>query len=299
MQRKLGIVGATGFIGGKLAEGAAREGWKVCGFSRSGPSKASVIGEWRQWDKLPDLGGLDALVNLSGHPIDQPWTERNRRLFHESRIGTTETLVRALRALPAEKRPGVLINGSAVGFYGDRRDEILAEDSNPGDGYLAELCREWEAAADPAEELGVRLLKWRTGVVLGRGGQAFEKMWKVFRLGLGGKLGDGRQWMPWIHIDDLTGGILYALGHARMRGPVNGSAPEVARNADFTRALGKAAHRPAIFRVPGFALRLVLDGFGGALLASQRAVPQALVQDGYKFRFPELSAALEDLARNA
>jgi uncharacterized protein (TIGR01777 family) len=294
-ERKMGIVGATGFIGGKLAERAVRDGWTVCGFSRSGSGKSPVIREWRPWTSTPDLSGFEAIVNLSGHPIDSRWNEKNRRLFRESRVGTTQILGEAFRALPAEKRPAVLVNGSAVGIYGDRGDEILDDSSSPGKGYLAGLCQEWEAAAHPAEDLGIRVAQIRTGVVLGRGGAAFEKMSQLFKLGLGGRLGSGGQWMPWIHVQDLADGILHIVGHPRLFGPVNGSAPEPVRNEEFTRQLARALRRPAFLHVPPFALKVILGGFASAVLEGQRAIPRALLESGYQFSFPELPAALHDL----
>jgi uncharacterized protein (TIGR01777 family) len=212
-------------------------------------------------------------------------------------VGVTRHVLNAIQRLPAEARPKVLINGSAVGIYGDRGDEELTESSTPGSGYLAELCREWEKTASEVEALGVRVIRIRTGVVLGHGGEAFEKLARIFRWGIGGRLGNGRQWMPWIHLDDLRAAIIHALVSENLSGPVNGSAPAAERNRDFTRKFATAFHRPAILPVPGFALKLALGGFGGALLASQHTRPAALEADGFEFRFPTLESALRDLIR--
>lgn len=292
--RTLGIVGASGFIGRELAGQAAREGWRVVGYSRSPRAGDDTISGWREWSGGPevDLRGLEALVNLAGHPIDRRWTAENRRLFRESRVGVTAALSAALRGLPAGARPRVWINGTAVGIYGDRGDEILEETAAPGAGYLAGLCCDWEAAAADSP---VRTIQLRTGMVLGREGAAFGKMRRIFKLGLGGRLGSGRQWQPWIHVQDLAGAILHGIGHPTLAGPVNGSAPEPERNAELTRKLARALRRPAWFPAPPFALRLLLGDFAGAVLASERAVPRALLESGFRFRFPELGRALEEL----
>jgi len=291
---RVAILGVTGFIGHGLPALLTRNGMECSGVSRSGGGTLAGIDRWQQPSSL-DFAGHQAVVNLAGESIDRRWTEGNMRLFHESRVGVTRRVVEALRVLPAYARPKVLINASAVGIYGDRGDEILTEGSALGDGYLAELCRAWEDAALEAEELGVRVVRLRTGVVLGRHGAAFPKLVRVFKSGLGGRLGSGRQWMPWIHLDDLRAAIVHAVFSETLTGAVNGSAPAAERNRDFTRKLAAALHRPAVLAVPGFALRVALGGFGGALLASQRARPAALEADGFKFRFPVLESALADL----
>lgn len=295
MSGSLGIVGASGFIGRELARQATAAGWRVCGFSRSARAPEPGIPSWRPWGPQPDFRGLDALVNLAGEPVNRRWTTERRRLFHESRIGVTERIVTGLEILHAAERPRVLVNASAVGIYGNRQDEILEEGAAPGTGYLADLCRDWELAADAVERLGLRVMKWRIGIVLGREGEAFKQMLVPFRLGLGGRLGSGTQWMPWIHVADLGASMLHGIGHATLSGPVNGTAPEPERNADFTRKLAKAVHRPAIFPAPPFALKLLLGEFAGVVLASQRAVPRALLESGFKFRYPTLDAALGEL----
>jgi len=207
----------------------------------------------------------------------------------------TTRLVEALAKLPDGERPKVLVNASAVGIYGDRGDDILSETARPGTGYLADLCNDWEDAARDAESLGIRVVRLRTGIVLGKNGSAFEKLRRVFKLGIGGPLGSGKQWMPWIHLADLRAAIVHAVASETLAGPINGCAPNPERNADLTRKLAAALHRPAFIAVPGFALKLVLGGFGGALLASQRALPAALEADGFRFQFPTLEAALAEL----
>jgi uncharacterized protein (TIGR01777 family) len=291
-KRKMGIVGASGFIGGELARQASEAGWEVVGYSRSKRDPDAVVAEWREWSGEPCVSGLDVIVNLAGEGIDKRWTESNKRSFRESRVGVVETIVGAVQR--AEQRPKVFLNGTAVGFYGDRGDELLDEGSSPGDGYLAELCKDWEKAADSVGLLGVRVLTWRTGVVLGQGGAAWRKMRLAFSCGLGGRLGGGSQWMPWIHVEDLVAGMLHMLD-TDYAGPVNATAPEPERNADFTRQLAKALHRPAFMHAPAWALKLGLGGFAGALLASQRAVPKVLLQEGYRFRYPTLELALDEL----
>lgn len=289
---RMGIVGASGFIGGELVRQASEAGWEVVGFSRSKRDPGGGVAEWREWSEEPCVSGLDAIVNLAGEGIDKRWTEANKRKFRESRVGVVETIVDALKR--ADERPKVFLNGTAVGIYGDRGDEVLEEDAGAGEGFLAGLCEDWERAADPAAGMGVRVVSWRTGVVLGRGGAAWDKMSKAFSLGVGGRLGKGDQWMPWIHVEDLVGGMLHVLG-TNYGGPVNAVAPEPERNTDFTRKLGRALHRPAFMHAPAWALKLALGGFADALLASQRVEPKVMLQENYRFRYPSLESALDEL----
>ncbi|WP_367873070.1 TIGR01777 family oxidoreductase [Luteolibacter sp. Populi] len=291
----LGIVGASGFIGRELARQASAAGWQVCGYTRKAKPPDAGVAEWREWNEVPDFNGISAVVNLAGEPINQRWTADAKRRFYDSRIGATGRIVRGLSMLGRSERPHVLVNASAVGIYGERGDEILEEGSPTGTGYLAELCQAWEDSADGVARLGPRVLKWRTGLVLGREGEAFKKMLLPFRLGLGGRLGSGKQWVPWIHVADLVGGILHGIGYGGVTGPVNGSAPEPERNEDFTRKLAAALQRPAALAVPEFALRWMMGDFASAMVASHRAVPRVLLESGYKFRFPTLEMALGDL----
>lgn len=279
------IVGVTGFLGRGLPALLAEKGMTCVGVSRSGKGQVPDVERWTTLENF-DFSGQHAIINLAGEPIDQRWNDRTRRLFRESRVGVTHQIVEAIARLPAHQRPKVLINASAVGIYGDRGDEILSDTACRGQGYLADLCSDWEDAAIDAESLGVRVVRLRTGVVLGKGGPAFEKLHTLFKFGIGGRLGSGQQWMPWIHVDDLRAAIVHAVFSPNLAGPVNGTAPHPERNIDFTRKFASALHRPAILPAPAFALKLVLGDFSSALLGSQRAVPNALEADGFKFKFP-------------
>lgn len=294
MNQLVAIVGVSGFIGRGLPPLFLEKGMEVTGISRSGKGQVAGIDHWQSADSM-DFSGHHAVINLAGEPIDQRWNEKSRRLFRESRVGVTHRIVETLAKLPPEARPSVLINGSAVGIYGDRGDEILSDTARRGDGYLADLCYDWEDAAKDAESLGVRVVLLRTGVVLGKDGRAFEKLLTIFKLGIGGRLGSGLQWMPWIHLADLRAAIVHAVFSESLVGPINGSAPHPERNSDFTGKFAAAVHRPAILPSPAFALKWVLGDFSSALLASQRAVPTALEEDGFHFQFPTLEDALKDL----
>lgn len=293
-QTRVAITGVTGFIGRALPGLLAGHGMAVTGVSRSGKGEVAGVDRWQTPERL-DFSGHHAVINLAGEPINQRWTKENRKRFRESRVDFTNKVVAAIERLPESERPRVLMSGSAVGFYGDRKEDFLTEASPAGRGFLADLCRDWELAAEQARALGVRVVTLRTGVVLGRGGDAFEQLRRVFRLGIGGKLGHGDQWMPWIHVDDLRAAIIHATLSETLAGPINGSAPAPERNRDFTRKLASAMHRPALFTVPAFGLKMVLGDFAEALLSSQRAVPSALVEDGFGFRYGTLEDALADL----
>lgn len=292
--RRAAIVGVTGFVGRGLPGLLAEKGISSTGISRAGSGNVPGVDAWQRADQL-DFSNHAIVINLAGEPIDRRWTSASKRLFHESRVGLTSRVVAAIAKLPPAERPQVLINASAVGFYGDRGDEVLSESAGRGEGYLADLCSEWEDAALVAESLGVRVVRMRIGVVLGKDGPAFRKLMFVFKLGVGGKLGSGNQWMPWIHLADLRAAMVHAACSATLVGPVNGTAPQPLKNSDFTRKLAAAVHRPAFFHAPGFALKIALGGFGGALLAGQRAMPHALDQDGFQFQFPTLEGALANL----
>lgn len=292
--RRVAIVGVTGFVGHGLPALLAEHGIATTGVSRAGRGDIPHVDRWQTPDTL-DFSGHDAVINLAGEPIDRRWTEANRRIFHESRVGVTTRVVEALAKLPDEDRPKVLVNGSAVGIYGDRGDEILTESARPGTGYLANLCIDWEDAARDAETLEVRVIRLRIGVVLGKDGGAFQKLRRVVKSGFAGPLGSGRQWMPWIHVADLRSLIVHSLLSEQIRGPLNGAAPSPERNRDLIRKLAAALHRPAILPAPAFALRLVLGEFSTALLASQKAVPATLIADGFRFRYPTLEDALREL----
>ena len=237
------------------------------------------------------LEGLGAAVHLSGASvISRRWTARFKREMTESRVETTRFLSETLAKL--EQPPPVLVTASAIGFYGDRGDEILDEDSAPGGGFFPELCAAWEAAARPAEDAGIRVVHLRFGMVLGRNSGAMARLAPLFRLGLGGRLGSGRQWMSWVSETDAVSAGLLALRNVDISGPVNVVAPEPVTNAAFTRELGRAVHRPTLLPAPAFALRLAFGGMADeALLASTRAVPKRLTQAGFAFAHPTLPEA--------
>ena len=239
------------------------------------------------------LTGADAVVHLAGSPVAQRWTPWAKREIRASRVKGTHHLVTALSTL--KQRPMALVCASAIGIYGDRGDEVLTEVSPVAGGFLADVCREWESEADLAESLGVRVVKLRFGIALGRKGGALERMLPPFRAFMGGRLGSGSQWMSWIHIDDIVGMIRHALA-SPLSGVVNATAPNPVRNREFARELGAALHRPAIFPVPAAALRIMLGEMSGVLLASQRVLPKAAETAGYRFAFSELGAALRNLS---
>lgn len=290
---KVFVTGATGLIGRAVCEALVARGDEVVGLSRSGSRSLdlvtgdpSVPGPW-----LEALAGCDACVHLAGEPVAEGrWTAEKKRRIRESRVRSTELVSGAI----AGGRPGVLVSGSAVGFYGSRGDEVLDESAAPGDDFLAEVSAAWEQAARPAERRA-RVVLLRTGIVLARDGGALPKLVQPFRLFAGGPLGDGAFWQPWIHLADEVGLVLLALDDARARGPMNATAPEPARNRDLAKAVGRVLRRPSALRTPALAVRLAIGEAAGVVLASQRAVPAKALSLGYRFRFPELEGALRDL----
>lgn len=292
-RKTVAVFGASGFVGRGLLAVLAQRGCSTVAYSRS-EEPVSGADETRTLNRI-DLSGCHAVVNLAGEPVSQRWTADVRRRIRESRVGLTEHIVSAIAQLPVGQRPGCLVNASAVGIYGHRGEEVLSEESPPGTGVLSDLVRDWEAAARQAEGHGVRVVCLRIGIVLGRDGGALAAMLPAFRLGLGGKLGNGEQWMPWIHVEDLRRVICHALENESLSGPVNAASPHPVRNSNFTAQLAAALGRPAFFRVPGFALKLVLGGFGRALLESQRVLPGKLGAGGFGFRHAELGDALGGL----
>lgn len=294
MQKSIGIVGVTGFVGRYLARALAARGYRVVGFSRASGGDCDVVQEWRKSGEW-DFSGLYGVVNLAGERIDQRWTEANRKKFADSRIGLTGEIGAAIRAMPELQRLKVWVNASAVGFYGDSGDVELDENSARGEGYLADLCVGWEQALKDADVEGVRTVIVRVGVVLGSGGMAWDRLRRIFSLGLGGRLASGRQWMPWIHIVDLAEAMIFCLEHEQLSGIVNGVSPEPLSNKQLTQQLAAALNRPAIFAVPGWALRLLLGEFGTFLTGGQRVYPRALQSGGYEFRHATLKSALKEL----
>ncbi|MDO9042434.1 MAG: TIGR01777 family oxidoreductase [Desulfocapsaceae bacterium] len=291
------ITGGTGFVGQHLAKRLPEP--IIAGRSVEKIRHLFADIEVRKWDGSSDAGpsfldGVDTIFHLAGESIFHGrWDDAKKERIRASRIEGTRHLVDIIAK--TEKRPATLICSSAVGYYGSRQDEKLTEKSAPGDDFLAKVCRDWEKEALRAEEYGVRVVLIRTGVVLGDDGGALAQMLLPFRLGLGGRLGNGSQYMSWIHIDDLTAIMLYAMENHNLRGPINAVTPNPVTNSEFTHALAKALQRPAFLPVPGFALKIVLGEFANVLLGSQRVVPEVLQQAGYTYIFPEIQAALKKL----
>jgi uncharacterized protein (TIGR01777 family) len=290
------VTGATGLIGQALVARLAR----AVVLSRD-PEQArrkfpdALAHAWSPEAGPPPVGawdGVDVVFHLAGEPVAEGrWTADKKRRIRDSRVLGTRHLVSGLAAL--ENRPRVLVSVSAVGYYGDRGDEELVEASPAGRGFLAEVCVDWEREALAAEALGVRVVCARIGIVLAQGGGALARMLPAFRLGAGGKLGHGRQWMPWIHLDDVIGILLHASQNARIQGAINAVGPRPVTNADFTRALGRAVHRPAFLAVPKVALRLAFGEMGEILTDSQRVLPRLAEQTGYTFKHTDLDGALK------
>lgn len=291
---RVGLLGATGSIGEPLGKALEAAGAELVRYSRGGQGRE---GNWRSSEGELDLSGLDVLINLAGEPVGQRWTRSVRERIEASRIGLSRRIVEGLAALAEEERPGCFLSGSAVGYYGFRGEDELLEGEGVGTDYLAEVCRNWEEEAGKATALGLRVIFLRTGIVLGRGGEAWTRLSRVFRWGLGGVLGSGRQWMPWIHLHDEVAAILFLMGEESISGPVNLVAPQPLRNRDFTRCLARAFHRPAFFWVPGWVLKLAFGGFAASLLGSQRARPGVLEQAGFQFEHETLESAVRELRR--
>ncbi len=287
------VTGASGTIGTALARALRERGDTVTGVTRSPAGQGAAGGiDWRSWDDLANaVAGSDAVVHLAGAGVaDKRWSAARKRELRESRVDTARRIVAAIQA--ASDKPSVFVSGSAVGIYGSRGDELLTEESAPGDDFLAQLCVDWEAAAGGA---GVRTVILRTGVVLAREGGALAKLLPPFKLGAGGPIGRGRQRMAWIHLDDIVGLILHAIGTPGLEGALNGVAPEPVSNAVFSKALGAALRRPALMPTPPLALRLLLGERAGVLTASQRVGADRARESGYDFRHPEIGGALRDL----
>jgi uncharacterized protein (TIGR01777 family) len=298
---KILISGATGLIGRRLCNRLISEGHRISTLTRH-PDKAADLPQVEpfRWDPekaippIESMAGVDAVVHLAGEPIAaKRWTEVQKRKIRNSRVVGTRNLIEGLHR--AGNKPGVLVSGSAVGFYGHHADEVLTETARPATGFLVDICRDWEAEASNAEKLGIRVVLIRIGVVLSPEGGALPKMLLPFRLGLGGRLGSGRQWFPWIHIDDLVGIIHLAIFDERLSGPINGVAPGVITNAEFTKELAKVLHRPAFLIVPELALRIIQGEMATIVLSSQRVIPAVALQAGYQFAFPGVREALREI----
>jgi uncharacterized protein (TIGR01777 family) len=295
------LTGGTGLIGRRLCRHWSLAGHRLTVLSRRPERVAALCGESVRgiagFDELADEP-LDAVVNLAGEPIaERPWTPRRKALLWDSRVRLTERLVEWLET--REQRPAVLISGSAVGWYGDAGERPLDESSAAaGEDFASELCLAWEQIAVEAEALGIRVVRLRTGLVLAPEGGFLKRMLPAFRAGLGGKLGSGRQWMPWVHIEDIVGLIDFLLHQPAASGPYNACAPQPVRNRDFTQALGQALHRPTLLGVPAFALRMLLGELAVLLLGGQRVHPKRLLEAGFVFRYNDFPAALADVLRH-
>lgn len=287
-------MGATGFVGRALCAALERSGITVHRYSRAArPGFAKWDPASGQIDTEP-MNGADAVVNLAGEDLAAArWTPARKVALRESRVASTQLVVRAICELP--QPPSVLVNASAVGFYGDRGADAVQEHSPVGHGFLAELCQSWEAATAPAAQRGVRVVIPRFGVVLSADGGALARMLPIFRLGLGGRLGSGQQFMPWISLTDAVSVIRFLLGAAHVSGPVNTVAPEATTNQEFTEVLGRALHRPTLVAVPNFALRGVLGELSQVVLEGANVRPRVLEHVGFRFDYPRLEDALEAL----
>jgi uncharacterized protein (TIGR01777 family) len=274
----IAISGASGFIGRHLLKILAAAGHSPRALSRHAPAES--------------LREADVVIHLAGEPVAQRWTSAAKQRIRDSRVAGTHNLVETMATLP--RRPEALICASAIGYYGSRGDEVLTESSAPGSGFLPEVCVAWEREAQAAEAFGIRVVRMRTGVVLAAGGGALQRMLPPFRMGVGGRLGTGRQWMSWIHLEDLGALFQFAV-ESRVRGPLNAVAPISVSNSEFTRELAHALRRPALFPVPEFVLGLLFGEMADVLLDSQRVVPGAAEAAGFRFRFPQLAPALAGL----
>lgn len=287
------VSGGTGFIGRRVVELLKRKGHGVAVWTRQASAGALT------WDPLKgdptaeSLAGVDAVLHLAGEPVAQRWNDDVRARIRDSRVLGTRRLVAAIARL--QSKPAVLVSASAIGIYGDRGDEVLTETSAPGRGFLVDVCKAWEVEADGAASLGLRVAKLRIGFVLGKGGGALGQMVPIFKAFAGGRLGSGRQWMPWVHADDVATMFVHAAENASVQGVWNATAPNPATNAQFTHELARVLHRPALFPVPPAALQAVFGDLGRHMLDSARVVPEAASKAGFAFRWPTLRAALESL----
>lgn len=296
---KVLVTGVTGFIGRRLASQLAAEGHEVLGLSRDtakASDRAPDVKRFFAWtpDRLPPMETIesaDAVINLAGETVNGRWTAAKKQRIRDSRIEGTRNLVDAMSRLPASK---TLISTSAVGFYGNRGDEELTEASAQGEGFLSEVTRDWEKEAMKAQDAGHRVAVMRIGIVMGPEGGALAKMVPLFRFGLGGPLGNGKQWWPWVHVDDVVDVLATAI-RSDWQGVYNLTAPNPVQQSDFARALGKVMSRPSFAPVPGFVLRLVQGEFADEVLFSKRVMPARLLDAGYRFAHPDISAALANL----
>lgn len=298
------ITGATGSVGKVVVEQLLEAGDEVVVMTRNIAKAAIILGsqcsyyQWSDTNSLPPMEafeGVDGIVNLMGENIaDKRWTDEQKKKIYNSRIDGTARLVEALKQL--EKRPKVFVSASAVGVYGDRKDEEINESSSSGDDFLAHVCKDWEEEANKASEQGLRVVLIRTGIVLSRGGGALSKMLPLFKKGLGGPIGSGNQYMSWIHVEDLAAMYVEALKNENVNGPHNGTAPYPATNKEFTQALGKVLKRPTALRAPAFALKAVFGEMAGTLLGGQKVLPTKFKDVKFRYKYPTLDMALKETA---
>ncbi len=295
---KLVISGASGFIGQALTSQLLEKGHALTLLTRSAPRDPSTARKrWLHWTPGSPgpwgtaIDGAEGVINLSGEPIAaKRWTEDQKRRIRSSRLTATRSLVEAIGN--AKQKPAFLLNASAVGYYGPRGDETITEEAPAGKDFLSQVCREWEEEANKAESLGVRVIRLRTGIVVGRGGGALAKMVPPFKFFFGGPLGSGKQWMSWIHLEDEVGLMLYLIEKSQAAGPFNATAPNPVQMKEFCQTLGKVMGRPCWAPVPAFALRVMLGELADMLLTGQRAIPAAAQKLGYEFRYLTLYNAL-------
>ncbi|MGC1211166.1 MAG: TIGR01777 family oxidoreductase [Micromonospora sp.] len=289
------MAGASGFLGTRLVDRLTSDGHQVTRLVRRAPRTPDE----RQWNPSAAqldpaaVADADAVVNLAGAGVgDKRWNDEYRKLIRTSRVDSTTTLAITIAGLPAADRPTVLLNSSAVGWYGNTGDRVVEEDAPASEGFLADVCRVWEAATRPAEDAGVRVVRLRTGLPLHRDGGLLKPQLLPFKLGIAGKLGSGRQWLPWISMRDWLDAMMFLLDRDDLAGPVNVVGPNPVTNAEFTKELARQLHRPAIIPIPGLALKVVLGGFAHEALTSTRVLPGVLTRAGFRFRHPDLASGL-------
>lgn len=298
---KIFIAGGLGFIGGNMVKFFLRKGYQVIAVGiRSNPhtidhhnfkyisADMTVKGDWQK-----ELEDIDVAINLAGRTIFKPWTKRYKKEIHDSRILSTRNLVDSIQ----KNKKVVLCNASAVGYYGNRGDEILEETTSQGNDFLAKVSGDWEGEALKGEEKGIRVVTARFGIVLGKDGGAMKKMVPAFRYFAGGPMGNGRQWFPWIHMDDLLSAMMLVMENTNIKGPVNFCSPQPVKNRDLAKTLGRILHRPSFMPAPGFMIRLILGELGSSLLCSQHSVPRVLLKHGFIFKYPDIRDAIQNLVQ--
>ena len=294
MSNRVYVTGATGFLGRALSPILTASGFRVVTRTRqTNPRTAANFQTWDHHSPL-DLQECEGVVNLAGEPIfDKRWTSKQKKALYDSRIGTTRALVDSFKSV----RPKTLVSASAIGFYGEGGERELDESAAGGDDFLAHICADWEKEAARAETLGVRVVCLRIGIIIGRRGGALAKMLPPFKMGVGGPIGSGRQWMSWVHIEDVCGTIVHALKTPSLKGAVNATSPVPVRNKEFSKTLGMVLKRPAFIPTPPLALKILLGQSAEVLVASQKVKPVKALESGYRFKYDDLEEALRDASR--